>query len=259
MGPHRNLYELGKPGKAPLCPHFLVRKGYYLGLDTEDYVCVVCGMGGPTKDWPSVAASAEAPKKQLALHVFQVNSDFALTSTVHLPKKDVIMATPKENLLDWLRDAHAMEQQAEKMLKAQSERLEHYPQLKARIDQHIQETLGQQKLVDECLTRLGGSSSTLKDLTGKLMAFGQAVGGSMMSDEVIKGAMAGYVFENVEIATYTALIAAAKAAGDPQTQAACEQILPQEQAMAAWLLEHLPEITEAFLVRSADPDLEAKR
>jgi ferritin-like metal-binding protein YciE len=36
------------------------------------------------------------------------------------------MATPQENLLDWLRDAHAMEQQAEKMLKAQSERLEHF-------------------------------------------------------------------------------------------------------------------------------------
>ena len=50
------------------------------------------------------------------------------------------MATSQENLLDWLRDAHAMEQQAEKMLKAQSERLEHYPQLKARIDQHIEET-----------------------------------------------------------------------------------------------------------------------
>jgi ferritin-like metal-binding protein YciE len=169
------------------------------------------------------------------------------------------MATPQENLLDWLRDAHAMEQQAEKMLKAQSERLEHYPKLKARIEQHLQETLDQQQLVEECITRLGGTSSTLKDIAGKLMAFGQAIGGSMMSDEVIKGAMAGYVFENVEIATYTVLIAAAKAAGDKQTQAACEQILPQEEAMAKWLLEHLPELTEAFLQRSENPDLEAKK
>ena len=169
------------------------------------------------------------------------------------------MATPQENLLDWLRDAHAMEQQAEKMLKAQSERLEHYPQLKARIDQHIEETLGQQRLIDQCLARLGGSSSTLKDMGGKLMAFGQAVGGSLMSDEVIKGAMAGYVFENMEIASYTALIAAAKEAGDSETQAACEKILPQEIAMAEWLLEHLPELTQAFLRRSADPDKEAKR
>lgn len=169
------------------------------------------------------------------------------------------MATRQENLLDWLRDAHAMEQQAENMLKAQSKRLEHYPELKARIDQHIEETLGQQKLIDECLSRLGGSSSTIKDMTGKIMAFGQAAGGSLMSDEVVKGAMAGYVFENVEIATYTVLIAAAQAAGDVETQAACEQILPQEIAMAEWLLDHLPEITEAFLIRSEDPDLEAKK
>ncbi|WPO00240.1 ferritin-like domain-containing protein [Pseudomonas sp. MUP55] len=169
------------------------------------------------------------------------------------------MATPQENVLDWLRDAHAMEQQAEKMLKAQSERLEHYPQLKARIDQHIQETLGQQALIDECLTRLGGNASTLKDIGGKLMAFGQAVGGSLMSDEVIKGAMAGYVFENMEVASYTVLIAAAQAAGDTQTQAACEKILPQEIAMAEWLLEHLPQLTQAFLERSAAPDTEAKR
>lgn len=169
------------------------------------------------------------------------------------------MATPPENLLDWLRDAHAMEQQAEKMLKAQSERLEHYPRLKARIDQHIEETLDQQRLIDECLTRLGGSSSTLKDIGGKLMAFGQAVGGSLMSDEVIKGAMAGYVFENMEIASYTVLIAAAQEAGDAETKAACEKILPQEVAMADWLREHLPELTQAFLQRSAAPDEEAKR
>ncbi|MFJ3366565.1 ferritin-like domain-containing protein [Pseudomonas sp. NPDC086251] len=169
------------------------------------------------------------------------------------------MATPQENLLDWLRDAHAMEQQAEKMLRAQSERLEHYPKLKARIDRHIEETLSQQALVDGCLKRLGGSSSTLKDMTGKLMAFGQAVGGSLMSDEVIKGAMAGYVFENVEIASYTVLIAAAEAAGDRETKAACETILPQEIAMAEWLLQHLPELTQAFIIRSADPELEAKK
>ena len=30
------------------------------------------------------------------------------------------MTDPKENVLDWLRDAHAMEQQAEQMLRAQS-------------------------------------------------------------------------------------------------------------------------------------------
>lgn len=101
------------------------------------------------------------------------------------------MTLPNEHLLDWLRDAHAMEQQAEKMLTAQAERLEHYPELRERIEQHITETEGQQRLLVECIERLGGTTSTLKDLAGKLMAFGQAVGGMTMSDEVVKGAMAG--------------------------------------------------------------------
>lgn len=169
------------------------------------------------------------------------------------------MATKQDNLLDWLRDAHAMEQQAESMLKAQADRLEHYPVLKARIEEHLQETLGQQQLLKTCIDRLGGSTSILKDMGGKLMAFGQAVGGMTMSDEVVKGAMSGYVFENIEIATYTVLIQAAKDVGDTETQKACEQILPQEIAMADWLRDHLPEITSAFLKRSQDPDAVAKR
>lgn len=164
-----------------------------------------------------------------------------------------------ENLLSWLRDAHAMEQQAEQMLSAQKSRLENYPKLRTRIEQHLVETQGQKQLLEKALDRLGAQPSTLKDMGGKLMAFGQAVGGMTVSDEVIKGAMAGYVFENLEIASYTVLIAAAKAAGDVETQKICEEILPQEIAMAQWLLEHLPELTQAFLDRSETPGVEAKR
>jgi ferritin-like metal-binding protein YciE len=166
--------------------------------------------------------------------------------------------TANEHLNDWLRDAHAMEEQAEKMLNAQADRLEHYPALRARIVQHIEETKGQQRLLDECLTRRGISNSVLKDIGGKLMAFGQAVGGMTTSDEVVKGAMAGYVFENLEIASYTSLIGAAKAVGDTATQAAMAFSCTRICSQAAWLLEHLPEITQAFLARSEAPGVTAK-
>jgi len=171
------------------------------------------------------------------------------------------MATqePVENLMSWLRDAHAMEQQAEKMLSSMSARLEHYPVLKARIDQHIDETRGQQARLESCIRRLHGSPSTIKDMGGKLMAFAQGVSGMVMSDEVVKGAMSGYVFEHMEIASYTILIAAAEAARDRETQQVCEQNLREEQAMAEWLLQHLPEVTQAFLARSANPNTQAKR
>jgi len=49
-----------------------------------------------------------------------------------------------ERLNTWLRDAHAMEKQPEKMLTAQAGRIENYPELKARLERHIDETKSQQ-------------------------------------------------------------------------------------------------------------------
>lgn len=167
-------------------------------------------------------------------------------------------STANEHLNDWLRDAHAMEQQAETMLESMASRLEHYPALRTRIVEHIEETRWQRGQLDGCLERRGESPSMVKDMTGKIVAFGQGVGGMFASDEVVKGAMAGYVFENMEVASYTVLIAAAQAAGDQATEDVCRHIIAQEQAMAAWMLEHLPSIASAFLVRSATPGAEAK-
>jgi ferritin-like metal-binding protein YciE len=170
------------------------------------------------------------------------------------------MATePREHVIDWLRDAHGMEQQAETMLHSMAERLEHYPALRARIAEHISETQWQRRQLEACLARLGSSPSTIKDLAGKVVAFGQAASGMLVSDEVVKGSLSGYVFENMEIGSYTVLIAAARAAGDLETAAVCEQILAQERAMAAWLLEHLPGTVDQFLSRSATPGVSADR
>jgi ferritin-like metal-binding protein YciE len=161
------------------------------------------------------------------------------------------MKNPTQNLLDWLRDAHAMEQQAEEMLKAHLSLFEHYPELRIRIEEHLQETLSHKQLVEDCIGRLGGSPSTLKDVAAKLVAFAQVIGGIAMTDEVVKGAMCAYVFENVEIAAYTSLIAAAEVAGDAETKRICHEILAQELAMAQWLLVQLPEVTKTYLGRTA--------
>jgi len=169
------------------------------------------------------------------------------------------MADPKDNLLDWLRDAHAMEMQAETMLKAQASRLEHYPDVKLRIEQHITETQGQAKLLEQRIEALGGDTSALKDFAGKAMASMQGFGGMFATDEVIKGAMASYAFEHFEISAYNALIEGARVIGDTETQRACEQILKEEKAMAAWLDQNLPATTRRFLELSADPNATAKR
>ncbi|GLR08023.1 hypothetical protein COO59_07095 [Mixta theicola] len=167
--------------------------------------------------------------------------------------------TYQENYLSWLRDAHAMEKQAEEMLEKMSSRLEHYPDLKARLQQHIEETRQQQQMLQQVIDRQDTSNSTMKDIMGKVTAMGQAMGGMFASDEVVKGAISGYVFEQFEIACYTSLIAAAELAGDSEGARVFEQIREQEKAMADWALNHLPDVTEQFMARSAQPDTEAKK
>ncbi|HEX2255718.1 MAG TPA: ferritin-like domain-containing protein [Afifellaceae bacterium] len=165
--------------------------------------------------------------------------------------------TAQDYLLQWLRDAHAMEMQAETMLTSQAKRIEHYPELKARIERHIEETRQQAKLIEGCIERCGGGTSTTKDLAGKFTAMMQGLSGIPMGDEVVKGAMAGYTFEHFEICSYRALIAAANVAGDAETERVCRQILKQEEEMAAWLAEHLPQVTAQFL-RRVEADVSAK-
>lgn len=164
----------------------------------------------------------------------------------------------EENLLDWLRDAHAMEKQAEQMLSTTAKRLDHYPELRAGIERHIVETQEQARLVEQCIERLGGDTSALKDAGGKIMATAQALSGMFVDDEVVKASMASYVFEHMEIASYRALIAAAEVVGDNETINVCKQILPQEEAMANWLVERLPGTVQQFLQRDEMPGVTAK-
>lgn len=165
----------------------------------------------------------------------------------------------QENYIDWVRDAHAMEKQAETMLTKMADRLEHYPLLQRRIQEHIVETQGQQKLVQDVLDRLDTSHSVIKDVAAKATAMGQSLSGMFVSDEVVKGGISGYVFEHFEIACYSALIVAAEAVGDLQGAQTFKTIKIQEEQMAKWLEENLPAVTKRYLALLENPDVDASR
>jgi ferritin-like metal-binding protein YciE len=161
------------------------------------------------------------------------------------------MATHHDALTAWLRDAHAMENQAIKILEGQDERLEHYPELRAKVHEHLQQTRRQAEMLEDCLERLGEDRSAFKAGMGKLMGNMQAMSGLFVGDEVVKGALASYTFEQFEIASYKSLIAAAEEAGEAEVRGVCERILGEEEDMARWLGDHLPEVTRAYLMREA--------
>lgn len=168
------------------------------------------------------------------------------------------MQQPREHLVAWLRDAHAMEEQAIEILEKQANRLESYPDMQRRIRQHVEETRRQAERINECIDRVGNGTSATKDLTGKLMGNISAMTNAMSSDEVVKNAIADLAFENFEIASYTSLIAAAEAAGDEQTAQVCRDILREEEEMAAWVKENLPQVTRTYMERDL-ADVQAKR
>ena len=162
-------------------------------------------------------------------------------------------------LVQWLRDAHAMEEQAETMLKGQLSRLENCPELSERTRLHIEETKEQAARLASVLESFDEGSSTMKDAGGKLMAMAQSLSGVLAGDEVIKGSLASYTLEHMEIASYTILAAAADALGETEVARVCEENLREEVAMAEWLKNHLAPTTQMFLSRAeADRD-SAKR
>ncbi len=169
------------------------------------------------------------------------------------------MASAEEHLLEWLRDAHAAEEQAETMLSGMARRIENYPDLQARVVQHVRETQRHAELVRGCIERRGGGTSGIKDATAKVMALGQAMSGMFVGDEVMKGAIASYAFEAMEIASYRILVSTARQVGDTETARICEEILRDEEAMADWLENSIPALTQQYLMRDETGGTTAKR
>jgi ferritin-like metal-binding protein YciE len=179
-----------------------------------------------------------------------------MMSTTHAGAK--ASEAVRETFIAGLRNAHALENQALSIMKRQLERLESYPQVAARLRQHIAETEGQQDRVARILESLGESSSGLKDMAMSFTGTMAALNHAMAEDEIIKNSLANYAFENFEAASYISLITMAEEGGFHDAILLLQQNLEEEEAMAAWAKEGLPEITRRYLTLHAAGE-QAKR
>jgi ferritin-like metal-binding protein YciE len=156
------------------------------------------------------------------------------------------MNAARDLLITGLRNAHAMERQAQELMERQSERMTDFPSLQAKCREHLQETKVHLSRVAECLAKLGESPSALKDTA---LAFGAnmaAMGHAMAGDEVLKNAFANNAFENYEVAAYKSLIILSEQVGMGLTPA-LQQNLREDERMAAWMADNVPALTLEFL------------
>ena len=161
------------------------------------------------------------------------------------------MANSKDLLVAWLNDAYAMEQGLIPVLQNHANDMKDNPQAQQRLQQHIEETRRHGERIQQCVQRLGTTTSTAKSALATVLGSIQSVSTGMFGDEKVKNALADYSAEQFEVAAYRALIAAAREHGDQEIVRACEDNLREDEAMARWLDQQLPSIVRMTTEKQA--------
>ena len=170
-----------------------------------------------------------------------------------LPKveRNVLMAVSRENLAEWLRDARTMEDLAIETLERQAGRLDEYPELQAKLREHLTESHRQAERLDGCLQRLSTTATVASSARSERLPGGEQIAALLGGGPVIQNGITGYAFEHFEIATYRTLAEAAAEADEPEIERVCRENLREEEAMAAWLAHRIPDVTRQYLYRQA--------
>jgi ferritin-like metal-binding protein YciE len=152
-------------------------------------------------------------------------------SAVEASLRDVPRDDLDTQLNKYLADAHAIEAQAIQLLESGPE-LAGDPELARLYEEHLAETREHQRLVEERLDARGGDPSSLKDGLMRAGALNWGMFFQTHPDTPGKLACFAYAFEHLEIAGYEQLKRVAERAGDAETVAVSERIIPEEQAAA---------------------------
>lgn len=156
----------------------------------------------------------------------------------------------REHIRIWLRDAHAIEKQAEQLFSAQTERMIEYRDLQKKLLLEVNYAKERQVTLSIRIQQLGSSTSIIKDVGAKLIASIQNLSGFAMEDEPVKATLALHTFTQMAIGSYQILIAAALKVGDDETFKVCKFMLSQSQTRALWIEDQLASVTQAFITKS---------
>jgi ferritin-like metal-binding protein YciE len=129
---------------------------------------------------------------------------------------------------------------------ANPKRLGDYPEVQAKVKQHLAETHDQLSRLERCLEACGESSSTLKDAAQSVMANTMAMAHAMAGDEILKNTFANNAFEHFEIAAYKSLLSLCTSAGQEKSRPLLEANLKEEEQMASWIEANVAKVTQQY-------------
>ena len=155
--------------------------------------------------------------------------------------------TKKDDLITWLRDAHAMEVAHVDNIERLVGVTDDYPQLKAQLQRHLDVTRRQREEIQRQLENMGSDTSTLKDWVMRIPGRLEPLLSLFTPDSMPKNCLAAHGYEAFEIASYRSMLGAAEELGMTDLRAMCERFIREEQEMATFLFDNLPGITRQYL------------
>jgi UDP-glucose 4-epimerase len=178
-----------------------------------------------------MAAAIAAEEGRMAERLEQ-SFDAAVEASLAAVDPDQLDST----LLDYLRDVHALEAQAEKLLETGAGRVDD-EHLEATLREHLEETRRHRELIGDLLDERGSKRSLVKDAL--LGAGGLNLSGffGAQPDSTTKLAGFSFAFEQLEVAAYELLLRVAARAGDEAVVATAKEILAEERRAAERVAE----------------------
>lgn len=165
------------------------------------------------------------------------------------------VSTITEQLVSYLSDAHAIEEQALAQLRSVPNIAE-VQELAAVFSDHLGETENQERLVRERLAAHGAQPSRAKDLVFAAGGKGFVLFARSQPDTPGKLAAHAFSYEHLEVGTYELLWRLAKRAGDEQTVEAAQRILDEERVTGERIAGTFDHTVDASLRDVPTADLE---
>jgi ferritin-like metal-binding protein YciE len=172
------------------------------------------------------------------------------------------MDTRQQKVVQYLDEAHASEMALTRVLQSQ---LAMTPRgsYRSAIEKHLRETQDHARRLERRLRELGAHRNPVQAVNGAAQAVvGQALAlaktpidllrGTGGAEKVLKNARDSAATEALEIATYTSIERAARAAGDDTTAALALSIRADEERMLERVLEEIPKLTAAVVGGDGD-------
>lgn len=153
----------------------------------------------------------------------------------------------RDTLIEWLRDAYAMERGMEQMWKRTCEDPRVSASMREIARQHLAETNSHAVEVERCLKLLGSDTSLVKTGIAEASGLIQETLTSFASDKRVKDLLTACAGEHFEIACYTAIQTAAQILGEESIMDSCDSIIADEKRMAKWLEQNVADVVHAYL------------